>query len=150
MPATRRTWSVVKVSSQHLQQRARSPQQLLSSPQRPRTRLAGLLRCRPGCAYSLPWCRCAWRSYSTWRSGSSRGDLVEVLQTTHCETARLSSCSCTGNWWLTHIFIHVERLDILKGDFSILVILNQFLVTTQWSASYKENVFCSYGHIVPI
>ena len=36
---------------------------------------------------------------------------------------------------LTYIFIHVECFYILERDFSILVVLDQFLVTSQGGAS---------------
>lgn len=36
---------------------------------------------------------------------------------------------------LTNIFVHIKGFHVLKRDFSILVILNQLLVTTQGSAS---------------
>lgn len=39
---------------------------------------------------------------------------------------------------LTYIFIHVECFYILERDFSILVVLDQFLVTSQGGASWTE------------
>lgn len=77
-------WLIIQVSISaqwlpDLRQRAESLQQLLSSLQRFRTLLAGQRRCHPGCGCSRLLCLCAWRSYSTWRSGSSQGDLWEAL-----------------------------------------------------------------------
>lgn len=62
-----------------LQQTARSHRRLLSFPQMLHTLLAGLPHCRLRYVCSLLLCLCAWRSYSTWRSGSSQGDLLEAL-----------------------------------------------------------------------
>lgn len=39
---------------------------------------------------------------------------------------------------LAYVFIHVERLYVLEGEFSILIILDQFLVTTQGGASWGQ------------
>lgn len=36
---------------------------------------------------------------------------------------------------LTHIFIHIEGLYILKGNLALFVELNQLLVHSQWSGS---------------
>lgn len=62
-----------------LQQRARSLRQPLSCPQRLDTQLASPQHCRLRYECSLLLCLCAWRSYSTWRSGSFQGDLWEAL-----------------------------------------------------------------------
>lgn len=66
--------------SSDLRQTAESLPQLLSSPQRRRTLLEGQRRCHRGCGCSLLVCRCAWRSYSTWRSGSSQGGFWGALK----------------------------------------------------------------------
>lgn len=42
-------------------------------PQGRHTQPAGQLRSHPECEYFLGGCQCAWRSCSTWRSGSSWG-----------------------------------------------------------------------------
>lgn len=49
---------------------------------------------------------------------------------------------------LTNIFIHVKGFHVLKGDFSILVKLDQLLVTTQGGASWTQQTLTTsnWGH----
>lgn len=65
-----------------LRQTAQFLPQSLSFSQMFHTLLAGQRHCRQGCGCSVLLCLCAWRSYSTWRSGSSLGDLWEGLYMT--------------------------------------------------------------------
>lgn len=40
--------------------------------------------------------------------------------------------------FLTYIFVHIESFYVFKGYFTFLVKLNQFLISTQWSSTYKS------------